>query len=100
MAATFTELIRGDKPVLVDFYADWCGPCRMMKPILEEVKSKTGNDAIIIKIDVDKNPALAEKYGISGIPALIIFKQGEIKCRQAGIVPAHILIQQLNQHKN
>lgn len=100
MELTFTELIHGNKPVLVDFYADWCGPCRMMKPILEEVKKKIGNGATIIKIDVDKNPATAEKYGISGIPALLIFKNGEIKWRQAGVVQAHHLIQQLNLYKN
>jgi thioredoxin 1 len=100
MAATFTELIMGDKPVLVDFFADWCGPCKMMKPILQEVKQKMGDEVIVIKIDVDANPAVAEKYNISGIPALIIFKQGEIKWRQAGVAPAHLLIQQLSSYKN
>jgi len=100
MAQTFSELIHSNKPVLVDFYADWCAPCRMMKPILEEVKQKMGDEAIIIKVDVDKNPAVAEAYNISGIPALLIFRNGEIKWRQAGVVQANQLIQQLNNHKN
>ncbi len=100
MAQTFSEIIHSDKPVLVDFYADWCAPCRMMKPILEEVKKKMGDEITIIKINVDKNAAVAETYGISGIPALIIFRRGEIKWRQAGVVPANQLIEQLNNYKN
>jgi thioredoxin 1 len=97
---TFSEIIHGDKPVLVDFYADWCAPCRMMKPILEEVKQQVGAGATIIKIDVDKNPAVAETFQIAGIPTLIIFKKGEIKWRQSGVVSAHQLVQQLSNYKN
>lgn len=100
MAQTFSEIIQNDKPVLVDFYADWCAPCRMMKPILEEVKQKVGGDATIIKVDVDRNPAAAETYHVTGIPTLIIFKKGQVKWRQSGVVPAHQLIQQLNNYKN
>lgn len=100
MATKFSELIHGNKPVLVDFYADWCGPCRMMKPVLEEVKKRIGDAATIIKIDVDKNPAAAETYRVSGIPTLIIFKNGQIKWRQSGVVQASQLVQQLNNHIN
>ena len=99
MAQTFSEIIHDNKPVLVDFYADWCAPCRMMKPILEEVKQKMGNDATIIKVDVDQNPAAAEIYNVTGIPTLMIFKNGEIKWRKAGVVAANQLIQQLNNYK-
>lgn len=97
MKQTFLEIIQNDKPVLVDFYADWCSPCRMMKPILEEVKQKVGEGATIIKVDVDKNPEAAETFNVTGIPTLIIFKKGEVKWRQSGVVPASQLIQQLNK---
>src|SRR5688572_5031330 len=99
MAQTFSEIIHNNKPVLVDFYADWCAPCRMMKPILEEVKQKIGDSATIIKVDVDQNPGAAEIYGVTGIPTLMIFKNGEVKWRQAGVVAANQLIQQINNHK-
>jgi thioredoxin len=100
MTQLFSEMIHSNRPVLVDFYADWCAPCRMMKPILEEVKQKMGDEATIIKVDVDSNPAAAEIYNVTGIPTLMIFRNGEIKWRQAGVVQAHQLIQQLNNYKN
>lgn len=81
----FETLISGNKPVLVDFYADWCRPCQMMAPILEDVKSQIGDQATIIKINVDENQALAGQYGIQSIPSLLIFKQGEVVWREVGV---------------
>jgi thioredoxin 1 len=95
--AGFQELIQSDKPVLVDFYADWCGPCKMMKPILDELKGLMGDDIRIIKIDVEKNQAAAGSLNIQGVPTLILFRQGKILWRQSGVVPAKQLQQVISK---
>ncbi|MBI3232033.1 MAG: thioredoxin [Candidatus Doudnabacteria bacterium] len=89
--ANFSELIQGSTPTLVDFSAEWCGPCKMMAPILDEVKAAMNDSIRIIKIDVDKNPSMAESYQIRGVPTLILFQQGQIKWRQSGVVPTEQL---------
>jgi thioredoxin 1 len=85
--SAFSDLINSDKPVLVDFYADWCGPCKMMAPVLKNIAGSLGDKVHIIKVDVDRNQAAAAKYNVRSVPTLIIFKKGEIKWKQAGAMP-------------
>lgn len=94
---TFNELIQSDKPVLVDFFAEWCGPCKVMAPILKEVKQEVGDVASILKVDVDKNPQAAAEYQVQGVPTLILFKKGEVLWRQSGVVPKNGLIGIINK---
>ena len=93
--ASFKDAISGDTPVLVDFHAEWCGPCKMMPPILSQVKDTLGDNVKIIKIDVDKNKALAEAYAVRGVPTLVIFKNGKLAWRESGVRQASELIELL-----
>jgi len=97
--ASFNDLINQNVPVLVDFKADWCGPCKMMTPILKEVKQQLKDNISIIKIDVDKNSAVASKYQVRGVPTLIIFNGGKQVWRQSGVVPANQIVQFLTNLK-
>jgi thioredoxin 1 len=96
--ASFEEIINANQPVLVDFFATWCGPCKMMLPILDELAVKIGDTARIIKVDVDKNPKAAQKYGIRGVPTLILFKNGKIKWQQSGVVSVNQLEKVIKQY--
>ncbi|MFA6260826.1 MAG: thioredoxin [Bacteroidia bacterium] len=97
---TFTEIIQSKPLVLVDFFAEWCGPCKMMKPILEELKTEIGEEATIIKVDVDKSPGVSEVFSIQGVPTLILFKAGQPVWRQAGVVSARQLKDLIHSHSN
>ena len=94
----FSKLIQGTTPVLVDFFATWCGPCKMMSPILEQVKNKVGDQVKIVKVDVDKNPAIAQQLKVRGVPTLVLFRQGSLLWRQSGVVSEQQLLQILETH--
>lgn len=96
--AAFNELINSGKPVLIDFSAEWCGPCKMMAPILKQVKDAVGDGVTILKVDIDKNPAVAQAYNIQSVPTLILFKDGQSRWRQSGVIAANDLKHALAVH--
>ena len=93
----FNEMINGEQLTLVDFFATWCGPCKMMHPILEQLKEKMGDDIRILKVDVDKNEALSMQYRIQSVPTLMLFKKGEMLLRQSGAMSLNDLMQKISQ---
>lgn len=95
---SFKDVINGDKPVLVDFFAEWCGPCKMMTPILQQLRSSMGDSIRILKLDVDKNPAVANAFQVQGVPTLILFRRGKMLWRQSGVVQAKMLENIIRQH--
>ena len=95
---TFQQIISSDKPVLVDFFAEWCGPCKMMPPILKEFKGMVGDRATVIKVDVDRNPDAAQAYGVRGVPTLIVFKNGPPVWRRSGVMSAAQLREAIAPH--
>jgi len=94
---SFSEIIKGETPVLVDFYADWCGPCKMVPPILKDLKRRMGDSIHILKIDTEKNPDVAIRYQVRGIPNFILFKEGHVLWQQAGVIQAAELEQTINE---
>lgn len=99
MATSFESLINSSELVLVDFYATWCGPCKVMTPILEQLASSVKGKAKIIKIDVDKNQAVASVYRIQGVPTLILFREGKVLWRHSGVIQSHELERVIDQYK-
>ncbi len=98
MNMTFSEIIQSEKPVLVDFFAEWCGPCKMMAPILKEVKAEMGDAVTIIKVDVDQSPQAAYAYQVQGVPTLILFRNGQPVWRQSGVLPKNSLVKIIQHH--
>lgn len=97
---SFNELINGDKPVLIDFYTDWCQPCKMMAPILKEVASELGDDVTVVKINAETNPDAAIRYQVRGVPTLVLIKEGKVVWQQSGVVQAPALTNIVRQHLN
>lgn len=98
MKSSFNNIIHSETPVLVDFHANWCGPCKMLAPILKDVKSELGERIKIIKIDVDKNQSLASKYQVKGVPTMLIFKNGQQVWRQSGVLQKNQIVEAIKPH--
>jgi len=94
----FIEIINSTKPTLVDFYATWCGPCNMMSPLLEQVSSELGENAKILKVDIDKNKEFARSYGIRSVPTLMVFKEGRVVWRQSGMIPKTLIVENIKKY--
>ena len=95
---SFSDVINGATPVLVDFFAEWCGPCKMMTPVLKQLRDKMPDSIRILKLDVDKSPAMANAFQVQGVPTLILFHKGKIIWRQSGVVPLNVLENIIRQH--
>ncbi|MEQ8218754.1 MAG: thioredoxin [Arenibacter sp.] len=98
MKDSFNNIINSETPVLVDFHADWCGPCKMLAPILKQVKEEMGNALKIVKIDVDKNQNLASTYQVRGVPTMLLFKNGKQVWRQSGVLQKNDIVRVVQQH--
>ncbi len=98
MKSSFSKIIASETPVLVDFYADWCGPCKMLAPILKQVKDEMGDALKIVKIDVDKNQAIASRYQVRGVPTMLLFKNGKQVWRQSGVLQKKDIMGVLKPH--
>ncbi len=98
MKSSFNNIINSDKPILVDFYADWCGPCKTLAPILKQVKEELGEAVKIVKIDVDKNQPLAVKYQVRGVPTMLLFKNGKQLWRQSGVLQKNDIVSIIKSH--
>ena len=96
--SSFQQILNDPKPVLIDFYAEWCGPCKMMPPILKELKEKMGETLRIIKIDVDKNHQITSKYQVRGVPSLMLMKEGSVLWKQSGVMDANSLNKTIQNH--
>jgi thioredoxin 1 len=95
----FSEIIQLNKPVLIDFFADWCGPCKMMSPVLKQVKDTLGDEVVILKINVETNQTLAAQYAVRGVPTFILFKGGKQLWRQSGVLQKEALIKIIKDHR-
>lgn len=98
MKSNFSSILNSDTPVLIDFFADWCGPCKMLSPILKQVKEELGDAVKIVKIDVDKNELLSAKYQVRGVPTMILFSKGKQVWRQSGVLQKNNIISIIKQH--
>lgn len=98
MKSSFSEIIKSEIPVLVDFHADWCGPCKMLAPILKQAKASLGDKVKIVKIDVDRNQSLASKYQVRGVPTMILFKNGQLVWRQSGVIQKDDIVRIVQSH--
>lgn len=98
MKSSFNRIINQETPVLIDFFAEWCGPCKVLAPILKQVKDELGDAVKVIKIDIDKNEMLAQNYQVRGVPTMILFKEGKQLWRQSGVLQKHEIIEVINAH--